>query len=104
MAAAMTLTTKSSIVNSSKHSSPIINQRESYSPGSSSTTLSPESSNSISSPDKSFVLTEHQQHQQEQSIRLVDYFVVCGLNKYLDVEPVSDLPGKKKKEYFVVFF
>jgi len=94
MATAMTLTTKSSIVNSSKHSSPIINQRESYSPGSSSTTLSPESSNSISSPDKSFVLTEHQQHQP---IRLVDYFVVCGLNKYLDVEPISDLPGKKKK-------
>jgi hypothetical protein len=100
MAAAMTLTTKSSIVNSSKHSSPIINQRESYSPGSSSTTLSPESSNSISSPDKSFVLTEH---QQEQSIRLVDYFVVCGLNKYLDVEPVSDLPGKKKKNISLFF-
>jgi hypothetical protein len=84
MATAMTLTKKSSsIVNSS----PIVNQIESYSPSSSSTTLSPQSSNSISSPDKSFLLTE----QQQQSIHLVDYFVVCGLDKYLDIEPSSDL-------------
>jgi hypothetical protein len=84
MAAAMTLTTKSSsLVNTSKHSSPIVNQIESYSPSSSSTTLSPESSNSISSPDKSFLSNEQ--------IHLVDYFVVCGLDKYLDVEPSSDL-------------
>ncbi|CAF4449624.1 unnamed protein product, partial [Rotaria magnacalcarata] len=75
MAAAMTLTNKSSLGNSSKHPSPVINSIESYSPASSSTTtLSPESSNSISSPDKSLLLNEHQ--QQEQSIRLVDYFVV----------------------------
>ena len=87
MAAAMTLTNKSSLVNSTKHSSPIINQIESYSPASSSTTLSPESSNSISSPDKSFLSNEQQ--QQQQSIRLVDYFVVCGLDKYIDVEPTS---------------
>jgi hypothetical protein len=88
MAAAMTLTNKSSLVNSTKHSSPIINQIESYSPASSSTTLSPESLNSISSPDKSF-LSNEQQQQQQQSIRLVDYFVVCGLDKYIDVEPTS---------------
>ncbi|CAF1474184.1 unnamed protein product [Adineta steineri] len=95
MAAAMTLTNKSSIVNnSSKHSSPIINQRESYSPAS-STTLSPESTNSISSPDKSFVLNEQQQQLQQQSIRLVDYFVVCGINKYVDVEPSSDITGEQ---------
>lgn len=87
MAAAMTLTKKSSssLINSSKHSSPIVNQIESYSPSSSSTTLSPESSNSISSPDKSFLSNE------QQSLHLVDYFVVCGLDKYLDVEPTSDL-------------
>jgi hypothetical protein len=84
MASAMTLTTKSSsLVNSSKHSSPIVNQIESYSPSSSSTTLSPESSNSISSPDKSFLSNE------QQSIHLVDYFVVCGLDKYNDIEPSS---------------
>jgi hypothetical protein len=99
MAAAMTLTNKSSLVNSSKHSSPIINQRESYSPASSSTTLSPESSNSISSPDKSLLLNntfnDDQQQQQQQSIRLVDYFVVAGLDKYLDVEPSCELPGMR---------
>ncbi|CAF2145685.1 unnamed protein product [Rotaria magnacalcarata] len=94
MAAAMTLTNKSSLGNSSKHPSPVINSIESYSPASSSTTtLSPESSNSISSPDKSLLLNEHQ--QQEQSIRLVDYFVVCGLVKYLEVEPLSELPGEQ---------
>jgi hypothetical protein len=91
MAAAITLRNKSSSssprVNSSKHSSPIINQIESYSPNSSSTTLSPESSNSISSPDKSFLSNE----QQQQSINLVDYFVVCGLDKYRDVKPSSEL-------------
>ena len=91
MAAAMTLANKSSLGNSSKHSSPIVNQIESYSPNSSSTTLSPESSNSISSPDKSFLSNE----QQQQSIRLVDYFVVCGLDKYADVEPSSDLTSEQ---------
>ncbi|CAF5160053.1 unnamed protein product, partial [Rotaria sp. Silwood1] len=91
MAAAMTVSNKSSLINSSQHSSPGINPIESFSPTSSSTTLSPESSNSMSSPDKSFVLNEH--HQQQQSIRLVDYFVVCGLDKYLDVESLSELPG-----------
>ena len=88
MASAMTLTTKSSssLVNSSKHSSPIINQIESYSPSSSSTTtLSPQSSNSISSPDKSFTILN------DQSIRLIDYFVVSGLDKSIDVEPSIDL-------------
>ncbi|CAF3503073.1 unnamed protein product [Rotaria sp. Silwood1] len=90
MAAAMTVSNKSSLINSSQHSSPVINPIESFSPTSSSTTLSPESSNSMSSPDKSFVLNEH--HHQQQSIRLVDYFVVCGLDKYLDVEPLSELP------------
>jgi hypothetical protein len=92
MAAAMTLTNKSSLINSTKHSSPIVNQIESYSPASSSTTISPESSNSISSPDKSFLSNEQ---QQQQSIRLVDYFVVCGIDKYLDVEPSSDLTGEQ---------
>lgn len=97
MAAAMTLTNKSSLINSSKNSSPVINSTDAYSPASSSTTLSPESSNSISSPDKSILLNEH---QQEQSIRLVDYFVICGLDKYLDVEPLSDLSGNEKKNDF----
>ncbi|CAF1112721.1 unnamed protein product [Rotaria sordida] len=84
MAAAMTVSNKSSLLNSS----PIINPIEPFSPTSSSTTLSPESTNSISSPDKSILLNE----QQHQSIRLVDYFVVCGLDKYLDVEPLLELP------------
>jgi hypothetical protein len=86
MAAAMTLRSKtsSSLMNSSKHSSPIINQIESYSPSSSSKTVSPESSNSISSSDKSFLSNEQ---QRQQSIHLVDYFVVCGLDKSFDVEP-----------------
>ncbi|CAF4357265.1 unnamed protein product [Rotaria sp. Silwood2] len=91
MAAAMTVSNKSSLINSSQHSSPIINPIESFSPTSSSTTLSPESSNSISSPDKSLLLNEQQQ-QQQQSIRLVDYFVVCGLDKYIDIEPLLELP------------
>ena len=86
----MTLTNKSSLVNLPKHSSPVINQIESYSPTSSSTTLSPDSLNSVSSPEKSILLNE----QEQQSIRLVDYFVVCGLDKYLDVEPLTDLFGK----------
>ncbi|CAF1388450.1 unnamed protein product [Adineta ricciae] len=86
MAATVTLSSKSSIDKPPKHSSPIINEKEIYSPDSSSTTLSPESTHSISSPDKSFVV-----HEQPQSIRLVDYFVVCGINKYVDVEPSIDL-------------
>ncbi len=100
MATAMTLTNKSSLVTSSKHSSPIVNQRESYSPASSSTTLSPESSNSVSSPDKSLLLNNTFNDEQQQSIRLVDYFIVCGLDKYLDVEPSCELPGNKKKIFF----
>ncbi|CAF5117806.1 unnamed protein product [Rotaria sp. Silwood1] len=102
MTAAMTVSNKSSLINSSQHSSSVINPIESFSPTSSSTTLSPESSNSMSSPDKSFVLNEH--HHQQQSIRLVDYFVVCGLDKYLDVEPLSELPGKKLKKKKILFF
>ena len=95
MATAMTLTNKSSLVNSSKHASPILNPRESYSPASSSTTLSPESSNSISSPDKSLLLNNTFNDEQQQSIRLVDYFVVSGLDKYLNVEPSCELPGMR---------
>ncbi|UJR34962.1 hypothetical protein I4U23_027740 [Adineta vaga] len=87
MATTITLPSKSSLVNSSKHSSPILNQKDAYSPASSSTTtLSPESNHSISSPDKSYLAND-----QPQSIRLIDYFVVCGLNKYIDVEPTIDL-------------
>jgi hypothetical protein len=85
MATAITLRTKNSSSSSLITSSPIINRIESYSPNSSSTTLSPESSNSISSPDKSFLSNE------QQSINLVDYFVVCGLDKYIDIEPSTDL-------------
>ena len=77
MVIAMTLRTKNS------SSIPM----EIYSPSSSSTiTLSPESSNSISSPDKSFLSND----QQHQSIRLIDYFVVCGLDKYVDIQPSTD--------------
>lgn len=82
MAVAMTLRTKNS--SSIPNSSPM----EIYSPSSSSTmTLSPESSNSISSPDKSFLSNDH----QHQSVRLIDYFVVCGLDKYVDIQPSTDL-------------
>lgn len=98
MAAAMTLTNKSSLPNPSKHSSPIINQIDSFSPTSSSTTLSPDSSNSISSPDRSIQL--HEQHHHVPPVRLVDYFIVCGLDKYSDIAPISDINGKEKRQTF----
>ena len=97
MAMAMTLTKKSSVVNLSKHSSPIINPAESFSPDSSLLTLSPESSNSVSSPDKSFLSnTTFNDDHQYQSIRLVDYFIVSGLDKTLDVEPSCELLGRRE--------
>ena len=95
MAAAVTLSNKSSLKDSSKHSSPIINERESFSPDSSSlATLSPQSTNSISSPDKSFVYSNSSNDQRYPSTRLIDYFVVSGLDKYFDVEPSSEPTGK----------
>ena len=88
MASAMTLTTKSSssFKTPSKHSSPILNELESYSPQSSSTTLSPQSINSVSSPDKSSLSLE-----THQSINLIDYFVVCGFDKSTEIEFNTDL-------------
>ena len=89
MATAMTFRTKTSSSSSSNlvNGSPIVNSMESsYSPSSSSTmTLSPQSSNSISSPDRSYLSSD-----QQQSLRLVDYFVVCGLDKYSDVQPSTE--------------
>ena len=86
-----------------KKSSPLINHRESFSPGSTSSigTLSPHSSQSVSSPDRSLLLNQttndeqQQQQQQPPSIRLIDYFVVAGLEKHSAVEPSCEPTGEQ---------
>lgn len=98
MESAVTLNKNSSFMSSSKSSSPNLNQCDSFSPNSSFNTLSPGSSNSISSPDKSFLLnqTVHDEKQvsQQQSFPLIDYFVVAGLEKSSEVEPSAELSSK----------
>ena len=76
------------------NASPTLNPNpgDSFSPSSSSlNTLSPPSSTSISSPDKSHLLNQTINDEKAQTFRLIDYFVVTGLEKSAPVEPSVEL-------------
>lgn len=96
MANALQLKSNSPLTNFS----PSMNQRDSFSPVSSLNTLSPESSNSISSPDKSFLLNQTINDEKQQTFRLIDYFVVTGLEKSSPVEPSAEFSSKLHIETF----
>lgn len=91
MDSTMTLSNKYLFKDLQKTSSPVGNSRASFSPDTSSlATLSPESSNSVSSPDRSFLHNVSSTEPSLPTVRLIDYFVVSGLDKFSDVEPIVD--------------